>query len=673
MRSGSIVKESFSIARQSVQLALLGALFVIACLLAERFYFHISIEDATTDLINTHKVTNQIRLADERLTLSANMAIATGQQRWINRYQKNVPLIDQAIQAAIELAPAQVSTQFIQETRLSNDKLIALEEKSFQAISKGNKAKAQQILDGPQYSEHKTILADGTKKFIDSTVHAMTANIAHIENRSLFLLLFILTAVGVSTYLLLRRLNISLTKTETAYIDAEHEIRYLANTDTLTGLANRFAFQQSLQETLDTQKTLDKTEKSDSQIVVMMLDLDRFKPINDRYGHLVGDLVLKEVATRIRQILGSETFFARYGGDEFVLYFDMKNIANPSIHSLCDQLIRNVSAVMIFEDIKVQVGTSIGMSLYPKDANDPQELVRKADIALYNAKENGRNTHRFYEVSMDADLNDRTLLEADLREAVATHQITPYFQPIVCLETGAIKGFEILSRWHHPERGPLAPAQFISLAESIGIVGDLTSSVLRQACEEAHALPAHCFIAMNIAPEHMAKQSLEKEIQKILQETQLPPHRLEVELTETALVSDFNATRKVISNIKNLGIKVALDDFGTGYSSLNYLSELNFDKLKIDRSFITNLHKKPESEKIVRAIIGLGQSFHFDIVAEGIETEEEAKLLSELGCSKGQGYFYSKPIPAKELPALIAQISRPKDKQPQPKDKRLTA
>ncbi len=260
---------------------------------------------------------------------------------------------------------------------------------------------------------------------------------------------------------------------------------------------------------------------------------------------------------------------------------------------------------------------------------------------------------------MDTDIDARAKVEEDLRQSIAKGDVVPYFQPLVDLGNGELRGFEVLSRWNHPTRGTVQPTEFIPIAESSGQIGALTMSVLRAACIGARDLPDHLSIAINVAPQQIQDEWLAPGILAILSETGFPPHRLDVELTEHALVTDLASAKRVISSLKSVGIKIALDDFGTGYSSLCYLSELPFDKIKIDRSFIKALHERPESAKVVNAIVGLGRSLGVLTIAEGVETEREAAFLREIGCPVAQGYLYSMPVPANELESLVARLTAP--------------
>ena len=300
---------------------------------------------------------------------------------------------------------------------------------------------------------------------------------------------------------------------------------------------------------------------------------------------------------------------------------------------------------MTFDGLTVQVGASVGFAVYP-DTQDEEELIRKADMALYRAKTEGRGTARAYDAGLDVDMDARAKLIDELAVGISRGEVVPYFQPLVDLTTGAPRGFEILSRWEHPVRGQLQPDAFIGLAESAGLISGLTVSVLRQACLVARALPSRMTLSLNLSPIQLQDGWLSSQLLAVLTETGFQPHRLEVEITEHALITDLELAKQVITSLKNQGIRIALDDFGTGYSSLSYLSELPFDCIKIDRSFIRTLADRPESAKVVTAIVGLGKSLGMSIVAEGVETERDAEVLRKIGCPTAQGFLYAKAVPA---------------------------
>ena len=393
-----------------------------------------------------------------------------------------------------------------------------------------------------------------------------------------------------------------------------------------------------------------------------MVDLDRFKPVNDRNGHMVGDLVLKEVARRLARCLRPTDLRARYGGDEFVVVVDESD-GPRTARNAADRIVAKLAEPMIFGDLSVNIGASIGIARFPKDADSDDELLRKADSALYRAKKNpegspGGNGNGNasgvggicqYDPALDEAQSERAALEAALRDGIARGHFVPYYQPIVNLQRRQVKSLELLCRWRHPERGLLSPDKFIPLAEASGLIGPLTISLLSQACQDMLRFPPHWRLSLNVAPQQIQDRTLVPQLMAVLKENGMPPARLDVELTETALVNDTARAREVILDLKRCGMTVTLDDFGTGYSSLSYLAEMTFDKIKIDRSFVRTLRDKPESAKIVDAIIGLSRSLGVDTVAEGVETEEEAEMLQRLGCINGQGYLFGKPMRAQDL------------------------
>lgn len=648
MLSESIVKQSTAAARQTVLFALCGAGAIVVGVLIERVSFGNAERSAAQQLVTAYQTADQILLADERLTMSANMAAATGDERWIKRYEANVPLIDDAIRRAIQAAPPDVGKEFDTKTRASNDRLVELERASFAAVRAGDARAAQRLLNSGLYAHHKTALNDGTRTFVNSMIAAERNQLDTIERRSrLFIPLALLISIVCAVFLW-RRLNASLLRSESAFLQAENTIRTLAMNDALTGMANRRALCTGLQTALT------RAECNHTHVATLMIDLDRFKPINDRHGHGIGDLVLKEVARRLHDVLRNGELRARFGGDEFVAIVEHSG-ARDLVRRVSHRVIEALSEPMTFDGLRVQVGASIGIALYPTDATTEADLLRKADLALYRAKQQGRGTLRFYDVSMEIDSDELARLEDELRNAVSSGAIVPYFQPIIDLESGRTRGFEMLCRWPHATRGLVQPGDIIPLAETAGFIDELTITMLRIGCAQARSLPSTMTLALNIAPQQLEDDWLAQKLLAVLTETGFPPHRLEIEITEQALVSDFAAAKHVITSLRNIGIKIALDDFGTGYSSLYYLAELPFDTIKIDRSLIATLHERDESRKIVTAIVGLGKSLGLSTIAEGVETARTVDLLREIGCRAAQGYYIGKPMPIAEAAAFIGR------------------
>jgi diguanylate cyclase (GGDEF)-like protein len=426
---------------------------------------------------------------------------------------------------------------------------------------------------------------------------------------------------------------------------AELEATKLARHDPLTGLPNRRFFVETLGEVL-------LTTTVDSQSAVLMLDLDGFKSINDTYGHAIGDRALIEFAQRISATMRSGAVFVRVGGDEFAVIV-------PKIESLdgSTALARRITAAVAepfsIGRISTSVGVGIGIAVAPSDGMDPEILVQRADRALYRAKAEGRSCIRFFEPDMDAHVERRVAIEQELRTAVAAKIIVPYYQPVVAFEGRRVVGFEALARWKSDKLGWVAPDVFITVAEEIGIISELGDQLLRQACLDASAWPADLTLAFNISGIQLRDPTIGLRILAILAETGFNPRRLELEITETALVDNIKVAQTVTNQLRQAGVRIALDDFGTGYATLSQLLSLKLDRIKIDRSFVDRLGKDKESMTIVRAVLGLANGFELETTAEGVENDEQLTLLEADGCREGQGYLFSKAVPANEVQGLL--------------------
>jgi diguanylate cyclase (GGDEF)-like protein len=423
--------------------------------------------------------------------------------------------------------------------------------------------------------------------------------------------------------------------------EAEEKIRTMALHDPLTGLANRRKLHDALAEALRARK------RPGAFTALLMVDLDRFKPVNDLHGHGVGDRLLKEVADRLREVIREGDLVARTGGDEFaVLLADVDAVEEASRPAR--RIIEALRDPVGIDELRCQIGATIGIATCGAVPVEPADLLRQADVALYRAKREGRGQFRFFEEEMDSQIRARAKLEQELRTALVTGQIAPYYQPLVDLKTGAVMGYEVLSRWTHPTDGMIMPEVFIPIAEDTGLIGELTTRTLVQACLDARAWPPEATMAVNISPVQLRDRRLPQRLLAIIQQTGFPAHRLEIEITENALVEDFPQAKEILTALKAAGVRIALDDFGTGYSSLNHLRELPFDKLKIDRSFILSMATCEDSRKIVDAIVGLGHSLGLVTVAEGVEDVDSADRLALLGCQLGQGFWFGRPMPAAE-------------------------
>ena len=427
---------------------------------------------------------------------------------------------------------------------------------------------------------------------------------------------------------------------------AEAQIRYLAHHDPLTGLHNRASFDQRL----DREITLHK--RAGQQLALLCLDLDGFKEVNDLYGHAAGDQVLKEIAEQFSAALTGDQMLARLGGDEFAII--APDVPDPAqAGQLAEAVLKTLKDEGRIRSSSGVISVSIGIALYPSDGGDGTELLSNADTALYRAKQEGKGIYRFFEPAMGAQIRERRSIEHDLHSAIENGEMSLAYQPQAQVETGAVLGFEVLLRWNHPVRGAIPPSIFIPIAEETGLILRLGEWVMRQACQEAARWPRPLNIAVNVSALQLGSDDFPRLVQSILEETRLSPERLEIEITETALVRDPHRALLTLQKLKTLGVNIAMDDFGTGYSSLSNLQAFPFDKIKIDRSFVQAVHTKPQAAAIVRAVLGLGRGLGLPVIAEGVESPEELRFLGLEGCVEAQGYLFGRPMPISELAPLV--------------------
>ena len=423
----------------------------------------------------------------------------------------------------------------------------------------------------------------------------------------------------------------------TERLAAEERLSHMARHDSLTGLPNRVLFR----ETLETAAT--RAQRGNG-FAVHCLDLDRFKDVNDTLGHPIGDLVLVQVAARLREAAREGDVVARLGGDEFaVIQCDVNG--PDQANDFAARLAETIGKPYDIDGRELVIGTSVGIALAPGDGADPDQLLKSADLALYRAKVEGRGTFRFFEPQMDARLRARRLFESDLRGALGKGEFELQYQPLFNLEASEITGFEALLRWRHPTRGMVTPADFIPLAEETGLIVPIGDWVLRQACAEAANWPEEIKIAVNLSPVQFKSRQFFSAVVGALASPGLTAKRLEFEVTESVLLEETGATRAMLHKLRALGIRIVMDDFGTGYSSLSYLRSFPFDKIKIDRSFIRDLGQK-DCAAIVHATTELARRLGIATTAEGVETAEQLEHLRADGCTEVQGYLISPPMPA---------------------------
>ncbi|MBD8115799.1 putative bifunctional diguanylate cyclase/phosphodiesterase [Pantoea agglomerans] len=431
---------------------------------------------------------------------------------------------------------------------------------------------------------------------------------------------------------------------------SEAQAQHLAFHDVLTGLPNRALVEDRLTQALAL------ATRHDQRVALLLIDLDRFKTINDTHGHHAGDELIIAVAQRLSRIVRASDTVGRIGGDEFIVVMpDVDNIGQ--VHSLAQRIIDELSEPFTLFGSDVWSGASIGLALAPKDGVDRLELMRKADIALYEAKSGGRGTYRQFERAMDESVRTRQTIAADLRTALHTHQgLEVWYQPLMDIGGQQMVGIEALLRWHHPARGLIAPGEFIAIAEETGLIIPLGEWVLAEACVTQQRFP-ELLVAVNVSPVQFRSTGFVERVMAIVSQNGGDPKRLELEITEGVLIEDEREARAIIVELRDAGFRIALDDFGTGYSSLNYLSNFPVDKIKIDRSFTQSLDVAENSVAIVESVVKLGHAMGLMVTAEGVETPGQMSALADAGCNQLQGYLFSQAVPADQLAALMKTIA----------------
>jgi diguanylate cyclase (GGDEF)-like protein len=421
----------------------------------------------------------------------------------------------------------------------------------------------------------------------------------------------------------------------------------MARHDALTGLPNRLQLMEDLGNALKSAQSLGR------ECAVLLVDLDRFKTINDSLGHVAGDHLLQQVSRSFETVISDEMTAGRLGGDEFAIVVPEVE-SRQELEQLCLALISALQGPFLYREQRLFVGASIGAAIGPRDGDTVEEMIRNADLALYRAKTGSGNDICFYEPALHARAEERRKIELALHGAMDNGEFTLAYQPVVDAKTSEIMSFEALLRWHNPELGQISPTKFIPIAEETGMLGRIGEWVLRTACREAATWPDDISIAVNVSPRQLRDPGFIVTLVSALTQANLQPERLELEVTETVFLELTGTTQKVLHQIQSLGVKLAMDDFGTGYSSLGYLRRADFDTLKIDRSFVSSISaQNPESTAIIRAVVALAGSLGMKTVAEGVSTEEQLKLVRQLGCDKIQGFIFSRPVTGATVKSML--------------------
>ncbi len=436
-------------------------------------------------------------------------------------------------------------------------------------------------------------------------------------------------------------------RAEERLAETKDRLEHLAMHDALTGLPNRRCFLETLADRLRLRHPL----------AVLFIDLDRFKPVNDVHGHDVGDAILTEIAARLRAVLGTEATVARLGGDEFAALLPAGQ-GESELATGAQAIVEAIGAPIRIGGMTIDVGAAVGIAITPRDGADTAAILRAADTAMYHAKRAGGGSYRFFAPGMGAELAETAELKHELRHAVIAGEIVPWFQPLVRMSDGAVVGFEALARWEHPTKGVLPPARFLPLAEECALSGLLFEAVLTRGCRAAGAWPSHLRLAINVSPHELQDEALPRRVATVLGQTGFAAGQLEVEITETALIHDSRVPRSVLAGLRTLGCRIALDDFGSGYSNLYHLRELQFDKIKIDRTFLLDAGAESGTGRYLAAIVRLGQAIGLELTAEGVEDTAVMQRLRDLGCTYGQGFLFGEPLRA-ECAASLALTPPP--------------
>ncbi len=430
---------------------------------------------------------------------------------------------------------------------------------------------------------------------------------------------------------------------------AEERAQQLASRDPLTGFLNR----RSLAE--EGAAMFVRAQRRRKAMAMLMLDLDHFKTINDMHGHAVGDALLRAVAAEVAHVMPPIALTARLGGDEFACGFLFDPAEPSTIERIAEKLVSRMAQPFEAEGLRLHISCSLGIARSDFDCASIDALMRSADIAMYAAKKSGRNRYAWFDQSMERELQIRNELESGLRVAIPRGEVVPYFEQQIDLSTGRLHGFEVLARWEHPTRGLISPELFIPIAEETGMIADLSLSIMRQAFLAARDWDPSLSISINISPWQLRDAWLAQKIIKVLTETGFPANRLEIEITESSLFDNLPLAQSIVGSLKNQGVRLALDDFGTGYSSLAHLRALPFDRIKIDKSFVTSINESADSAAIVNAIARLGESLNLPVTAEGVEDAAIEERLRAVGCAKAQGWHYGRPLSVSGARRLLAE------------------
>jgi diguanylate cyclase (GGDEF)-like protein len=641
------INGALTILRKRAGLALFAAMSAIALsTLAGLIFLDLDQRRAAQDFTRAREAANLAMLADERMSMSVRMAAATGDVRWAGRYTDNAAALSDAVAQTISLAPSREAARFSQDAADAQGRAAEVEVRALALAGEGNLRGAQALLDQSDYLRDKRTLSADILSFSQGVASEHRLHLTNVRGvAGLLVPALVLLCIGFAG-LIWRAMSQKLRVSERAVHAAESAILDMSLHDGLTGVPNRRALREQMPAIIA------RAERGRTKVAAMVINLDGFKQINSDHGHMVGDLVLKEITRRVARLLRHGEVLARIGADEYVVV--VEHAAEDAVKRLAHGVLEEICLPMRLDGHDVQVAASIGLAMFPTVAANGDELAIKAEVALQRAKSEGKGAIRIFDLSMDVEIIERLALERDLVYAVHQGGLTPHFQPIVELATGKVTGFEILARWRHPVRGYISPAEFLPMVEAGGLMNEMTIAVLEAACEAARALPSDTILSLNVTPHQIQDDSLVARVLKALSKTGFSPRRLEIEVSENALMNDLAAAKRVVIALKAQGVRVALDDFGSGYSSLRYVAELPFDAVKIDALFVRSMHERTECARMVAAIVSLAKSMGIATVAENVESASQADMLRGMGCDAAQGFYFSKPLPAAQAALLLA-------------------
>ncbi len=641
------VAQAFRKARRAVLLAFVVSGVVIALLLGERILALEAMYGAARDAREVADLNGQIMLSDEILTMSAMMAVHSDDPRWRARYQSEIDEMDRHIARALAIAPPEIADDFDNDTRLSNDALVNMEWEALELAALGDDAAARAVFDRISYQRFKRLLANGSAGLSGSLRRTFDQRVVDIRQEAMLMTVALGGTTLILFVFLFRMFKTALGVSRTAHCEAASRIATLATSDPVTGLMNLQAFRGAVTARLG----------RDRDCAVAVVTLRNSARLRERVGLATFEGAMHSIAERLTSITDQDGVLAYIATGEFALLPANGTTADDleeQLISYLDALLLPVSAAGAL--IRISAGTGYAMASDMSAVSDPEavnELLRKAAAAANSAASNQSDWPLAHTRDMDRDQQRQARLSAQLPDAIRNGDVKPYFQPIVDLSHGGLSGFEVLARWEHDEHGIIGPDVFIPLAIEDDLINDLFQALLHDASKAAAAWPDPIWIAINLSPGQTQSPDMADRILETLAGIALPPRRLMIEITEDAMVSDISETTRFIQRLKTEGIKIALDDFGTGYSSLHNLQLLPFDRIKVDRSFVTSMLGDRDAHAIVQSIVGLGRSMDLPVTAEGVETADIADVLRSLGCTHAQGWHFGKPVPAVRATAMI--------------------